>query len=148
MKSKKRNKLLIVLGAIVLVYIIYKLVLLGLAANSMDDPFARLDKSVFGLDAQKIEYISVQNGTNGEEYRFSGDELEGAVAKLNGLNWKYVYGRLPVETGGWSYRIMIEDNAGNLSSYLIGDNYLVVDDVVFRTSGGEFQEFIDRVSTD
>lgn len=148
MKSKKRSKVLIVLGVIVLVYIIYKLTLLGLAASSMDDPFARLDKSVFDLDAEKIEYISVQNGTTGEEYRFSGDELDEAAAKLNGLHWKYVYGRLPVKTGGWSYRIMIEDTSGNWSSYLIGDNYLVVDNVVFRTSSGEFSEFIDRVSTD
>lgn len=146
MKSKKRSRTLIVLGALILVYIIFKLILLILAASSMDDPFAQLSKNVFELDVTDIKYISVQNGTTGEEYQFSGDELEEAAAKLNDLHWKYVYGRLPVETGGWSYRIIIEDNGGNWSSYLIGDNYLVVDDVVFRTSSGEFKEFIDHVS--
>lgn len=146
MKSKKRSRTLIVLSALILVCIIFKLILLILAASSMDDPFAQLSKNVFELDVTDIKYISVQNGTTGEEYQFSGDELEEAAAKLNDLHWKYVYGRLPVETGGWSYRIIIEDNGGNWSSYLIGDNYLVVDDVVFRTSSGEFKEFIDHVS--
>ncbi len=146
MKSKKRSRTLIVLGALILVYIIFKLILLILAASSMDDPFAQLSKNVFELDVTDIKYISVQNGTTGEEYQFSGEELEEAAAKLNDLHWKYVYGRLPVETGGWSYRIIIEDNGGNWSSYLIGDNYLVVDDVVFRASSGEFKEFIDHVS--
>lgn len=146
MKSKKRSRTLIVLGALILVYIIFKLILLILAASSMDDPFAQLSKNVFELDVTDIKYISVQNGTTGEEYQFSGEELEEAAAKLNDLHWKYVYGRLPVETGGWSYRIIIEDNGGNWSSYLIGDNYLVVDNVVFRTSSGEFKEFIDHVS--
>ncbi len=146
MKSKKLSRTLIVLGALILVYIIFKLILLILAASSMDDPFAQLSKNVFELDVTDIKYISVQNGTTGEEYQFSGDELEEAAAKLNDLHWKYVYGRLPVETGGWSYRIIIEDNGGNWSSYLIGDNYLVVDNVVFRTSSGEFKEFIDHVS--
>ena len=146
MKSKKRSRTLIVLGALILVYIIFKLILLILAASSMDDPFAQLSKNVFELDVTDIKYISVQNGTTGEDYQFSGEELEEAAAKLNDLHWKYVYGRLPVETGGWSYRIIIEDNGGNWSSYLIGDNYLVVDNVVFRTSSGEFKEFIDHVS--
>lgn len=146
MKSKKLSRTLIVLGALILVYIIFKLILLILAASSMDDPFAQLSKNVFELDVTDIKYISVQNGTTGEEYQFSGEELEEAAAKLNDLHWKYVYGRLPVETGGWSYRIIIEDNGGNWSSYLIGDNYLVVDNVVFRTSSGEFKEFIDHVS--
>lgn len=146
MKSKKLSRTLIVLGALILVYIIFKLILLILAASSMDDPFAQLSKNVFELDVTDIKYISVQNGTTGEEYQFSGEELEEAAAKLNDLHWKYVYGRLPVETGGWSYRIIIEDNGGNWSSYLIGDNYLVVDDVVFRASSGEFKEFIDHVS--
>lgn len=146
MKSKKRSRTLIVLGALILVYIIFKLILLILAASSMDDPFAQLSKNVFELDVTDIKYISVQNGTTGKEYQFSGDELEEAAAKLNDLHWKYVYGRLPVETGGWSYRIIIEDNGGNWSSYLIGDNYLVVDNVVFRTSSDEFKEFIDHVS--
>ena len=146
MKSKKRSRTLIVLGALILVYIIFKLILLILAASSMDDPFAQLSKNVFELDVTDIKYISVQNGTTGKEYQFSGDELEEAAAKLNDFHWKYVYGRLPVETGGWSYRIIIEDNGGNWSSYLIGDNYLVVDDVVFRASSGEFKEFIDHVS--
>lgn len=146
MKSKKRSRHLIILGALILVYIIFKLVLLILAASGMDDPFAQLGKNVFGLDVNDIEYISVQNGTTGEEYRFSGDELEAAAEKLNGFRWSYVSGRLPVETGGWSYRIIIEDKGGNWSSYLIGDNYLVVDDLLFRTSGGEFADFIDRVS--
>lgn len=146
MKSKKRSRTLIVLSALILVYIIFKLILLILAASSMDDPFAQLSKNVFELDVTDIKYISVQNGTTGEEYQFSGDELEEAAAKLNDLRWKYVYGRLPVETGGWSYRIIIEDNGGNWSSYLIGDNYLVVDNVVFRASSGEFKEFIDHVS--
>lgn len=146
MKSKKRSRTLIVLSALILVYIIFKLILLILAASSMDDPFAQLSKNVFELDVTDIKYISVQNGTTGEEYQFSGEELEEAAAKLNDLHWKYVYGRLPVETGGWSYRIIIEDNGGNWSSYLIGDNYLVVDNVVFRTSSGEFKEFIDHVS--
>ena len=146
MKSKKRSRTLIVLGAIAAVYIIYKLILLVLAVSSMDDPVARLEKSVFDLDVNDIKYVSVQNGTTGKEYQFSGDELEEAAAKLNDLHWKYVYGRLPVETGGWSYRIIIEDNGGNWSSYLIGDNYLVVVNVVFRASSGEFKEFIDHVS--
>ena len=63
MKSKKRSRTLIVLGAIAAVYIIYKLILLVLAVSSMDDPFARLDKSVFDLDVNDIKYVSVQNGT-------------------------------------------------------------------------------------
>ena len=85
MKSKKRSRTLIVLGALILVYIIFKLILLILAASSMDDPFAQLSKNVFELDVTDIKYISVQNGTTGKEYQFSGEELEEAAAKLREL---------------------------------------------------------------
>lgn len=146
MEKKKRSRTLIVLGVIAAVFIAYKLILLILAVSGMDDPFARLDKSVFDLDVSDIKYVSIQSGTTGKEYQFSGEELEAAVTKLNDFRWKYVSGRLPVQTGGWSYRIMIEDNAGTRSSYMIGDNYIAVDDLIFRTSSDEFTDFIHHVS--
>ena len=65
MKSRKLRTVLIVIAAMIFAYAVVLFVLTQVQTSKMDDPFARAEKQVFSLDAEKITYIAVQNG-NGE----------------------------------------------------------------------------------
>ena len=75
MKSRKLRTVLIVVAAIIFAYAVVLFVLTQVQTSKMDDPFARAEKQVFSLDAEKITYIAVQNG-NGELYAYRGRRLD------------------------------------------------------------------------
>ena len=82
MKSRKLRTVLIVIAAMIFAYAVVLFVLTQVQTSKMDDPFARAEKQVFSLDAEKITYIAVQNG-NGELYEFTGGEKAAVIDKLN-----------------------------------------------------------------
>lgn len=120
MKSRKLRTVLIVIAAMIFAYAVVLFVLTQVQTSKMDDPFARAERQVFSLDAEKITYIAVQNG-NGELYEF---------------------------TGGWTYRLIIEDADGNSGDYRLFDNRLICGDVSLRGSDGYFDALIKHVSLD
>ena len=128
MKSRKLRTVLIVIAAIIFAYAVVLFVLTQVQTSKMDDPFARAEKQVFSLDAEKITYIAVQNG-NGELYEFTGGEKAAAI-------------------GGWTYRLIIEDADGNSGDYRLFDNRLICGDVSLRGSDGYFDDLIKHVSLD
>lgn len=82
MKSRKLRTVLIVIAAMIFAYAVVLFVLTQVQTSKMDDHFARAERQVFSLDAEKITYIAVQNG-NGELYEFTGGEKAAAIDKLN-----------------------------------------------------------------
>lgn len=78
MKSRKLRTVLIVIAAMIFAYAVVLFVLTQVQTSKMDDHFARAEKQVFSLDAEKITYIAVQNG-NGELYEFTGGEKAAAI---------------------------------------------------------------------
>lgn len=146
MKHKKLVIFLAVIIALIAAYWISSLVLTSKMSAKMDDSFASAEKQVFSLDPEKITSIAVQNGSNGEVYEFKDAEFTWALEKLNGFRAKRIVGLLPIETSGWSYRIIVEDDDGNFGSYYIEDNLLRCDFVAFYGADGEFSEFVAYVS--
>ena len=53
-----------------------------------------------------------------------------------------------IETGGWTYRLIIEDADGNSGDYRLFDNRLICGDVSLRGSDGYFDDLIKHVSLD
>lgn len=147
MKSRKLRTVLIVIAAIIFAYAVVLFVLTQVQTAKMDDPFARAEKQVFSLDAEKITYIAVQNG-NGELYEFTGDEKAAALDKLNSFEATKIRGMWHIKTGGWTYRLIIEDADGNSGDYRLFDDRLICGDVSLRGSDGYFDDLIKHVSLD
>ena len=147
MKSRKLRTVLIVATAIIFAYAVVLFVLTQVQTSKMDDPFARAEKQVFSLDADKITYIAVQNG-NGELYEFTGGEKASAIDKLNAFEATKIRGMWHIEAGGWTYRLIIEDADGNSGNYRLFDNRLICGDVSLRGSDGYFDDLIKHVSLD
>lgn len=114
MKSKKLKVFLIIAAVLIAAKVASTVILTQVETKKMDDAFAHAEKQVFMLDPEKISYITVRNG-NGEEYDFTGEELDWAINKLNSFKAKRVRGMWPIATGGWSYALFIGDNSGNKS---------------------------------
>ena len=146
-KSKKLKIFLIISAVLVAADIASTVILTQVETKKMDDAFAHAEKQVFTLDPEKISYITVRNG-NGEEYDFTGEELDWAINKLNGFKAKRVRGMWPIGMSGWSYALFIGDNSGNKSFYTIYSDSLKCDFVNFIGSSGYFDDFIEYVSLD
>ena len=113
MKSRKLRTVLIVIAAMIFAYAVVLFVLTQVQTSKMDDHFARAEKQVFSLDAEKITYIAVQNG-NGELFTSSpAAKKAAAIDKLNAFEATKIRGMWHIATGGWTYRLIIEDADGN-----------------------------------
>ena len=140
MKSRKLRTVLIVIAAMIFAYAVVLFVLTQVQTSKMDDHFAHAEKQVFSLDAEK-------NG-NGELYEFTGGEKAAAIDKLNAFEATKIRGMWHIATGGWTYRLIIEDADGNSGDYRLFDNRLICGDVSLRGSDGYFDDLIKHVSLD
>ena len=70
------------------------------------------------------------------------------IDKLNAFEATKIRGMWHIETGGWTYRLIIEDADGNSGDYRLFDNRLICGDVSLRGSDGYFDDFIKHVSLD
>lgn len=94
---------------------------------------------LFAVDTAKAETIFVQNGTTGQQHFFdTEEEMDQIAEQLNGLRYRVWIPRLPIATGGWSYRMAIE-TGDRQYSYTFGENYMIVNGIVYLIPAEQLQ---------
>ena len=70
---------------------------------------------IFDIQPERYTEIDLQNGKSGEMKVYTTDEERSAIADtLNALRYRFWLPKIPIQTGGWQYRVILK----------IGDRYV------------------------
>ncbi|WP_312939910.1 hypothetical protein [Oscillibacter sp.] len=101
---------------------------------------------VFSIDVSTIESVKIRDGNTGDKVKFpEKGQVHSIITSLNNFRYDFCIPKIPIKTGGWSYKIDIESE-DTIASYYFNDSWITVNGFVFYGDKQYFQLFIAELA--
>ncbi|WP_312637351.1 hypothetical protein [Oscillibacter sp.] len=140
---RKRYIIFLALGGIAILGIYISFLATRFSVFTTYEPFSG---KVFSINASTIESVKIRDGNTGDKVKFTEKEqVHSIITYLNNFRYDFCIPKIPIKTGGWSYKIDIESE-DTIASYYFNDSWITVNGFVFYGDKQYFQLFIAELA--